>query len=240
MNRLILTLCFFGPFALCARAQSAALHGAGNGAVSAVRFSELEVRLIKQGLVNVKKLIPDAILDIRYAGTNNFLGANVYGAYNQCYLQPDVARKLQKADSLLKASHAGWRLLLYDCARPVSVQQKMWDILKMPPAEKGKYVSNPAHLSVHNLGAAVDLSLADETGKPLDMGTDFDFFGELAYPFMEAQLLREGKLTQTQVQNRQVLRAAMRGAGFSGIPHEWWHFNSASRQLLRGKYRKID
>ena len=225
---------------LCLRGQSAGLPEVCGRTVSTVRFSELETRLIRQGLVNVKKLIPDAILDIRYATANNFLGANVYGAFNQCYLQPDVARKLQKADSLLKASHAGWRLLLYDCARPVSVQQKMWDMLKMPAAEKGKYVSNPAHLSVHNLGAAVDLSLADETGKPVDMGTDFDHFGDLAYPFMEAQLLREGKLTENQVKNRQILRAAMKGAGFSGIPHEWWHFNSASRNLARDRYRKID
>lgn len=240
MNRLILTLSFLGMAFSCLWGQSAALRGVSGEAVLKVRFSELELRLIAQGLVNVKKYIPDAILDIRYATANNFLGANVYGAYNQCYLQPDVARKLQKADSLLKATHTGWRLVLYDCARPVSVQQKMWDILKMPPAEKGKYVSNPAHLSVHNLGAAVDLSLADGTGKPVDMGTDFDYFGHLAYPFMEAQLVREGKLTENQVKNRQILRAAMKGAGFSGIPHEWWHFNSASRNLLRGKYRKID
>lgn len=240
MNRSHFLLCFLWVLALPAAAQSLSARKAAAGSSARTRVSELETRLIAQGLVNVKKYIPDAILDIRYASTNNFLGVNVYGAYNKCYLQPDVARKLQKADSLLKGRYPGWKLVLYDCARPVSVQQKMWDALDMPPAEKGKYVSNPKHLSVHNLGAAVDLGLAEASGRYADMGTEFDFFGDLAYPYLETQWLKMGKLTQNQVKNRQILRDAMRGAGFSGIPHEWWHFNSGSREVVRNRYRRID
>ena len=101
------------------------------------RFSALELQMIRQGLVNVQRYVPDAVLDIRYATENNFLGVNVYGRYDRCYLQPEVAAKLHRADSLLKVSRPGWKLVLYDCARPVSVQQKMWDALQMPRAEKG-------------------------------------------------------------------------------------------------------
>lgn len=206
----------------------------------AVVFSELEIDMVKQGLVNIKRLIPDAILDIRYASENNFLKVSVYGDYKRCYLQPDVALKLVKADSILKSLKPGWKFVLFDCARPVSVQLKMWDALKMPAAEKGKYVSNPKNLSVHNVGAAIDLSLADEKGNYLDMGTDFDHFGDLAYPFMEQSLLKQGKLNESQVENRKTLRVAMKKAGFSNVPYEWWHFNAFSRNIARAKYVRID
>lgn len=240
MNRCLLLLCFFVAHGCGLFAQSRSLARLCGVADVAGRFTGLELQLIRQGMVNAKKYVPDAILDVRYATTNNFLGVNVYGSYNLCYLQPDVALKLQRADSILKVTRPGWKFVLYDCARPVSVQQKMWDALKMPAAEKGKYVSNPKNLSVHNLGAAIDLGLADDKNAYVDMGTEFDYFGELAYPFMEGQLVRAGKLTEAQVQNRQVLRTAMRGAGFSGIPYEWWHFNSQSRHLARTRYGRVD
>lgn len=240
MNRLFFGLCFLLSQSLASYAQQQALHPTATLPFSGVRFSEMEKTMIRQGLINVKYWIPDAILDIRYATDNNFLHVNVYGDYNKCYLQPDVVKKLQKADSLLKVTKPNWKFVMYDCARPVSVQVKMWDVLKMPAAEKGKYVSNPKNLSVHNLGAAVDIALADEQGKYLDMGTEFDYFGDLAYPFMESTLVQQGKLTQTQVENRKILRAAMKGAGFSNVPYEWWHFNAYSRNLAREKYGRID
>lgn len=240
MNRLLFILCFLWAAATGTYAQRNALAGVSAVPGFSQRFSALEMQMIRQGLVNIQRYVPDAVLDIRYATENNFLGVNVYGRYDRCYLQPEVAAKLHRADSLLKVSRPGWKLVLYDCTRPVSVQQKMWDALKMPRAEKGKYVSNPQNLSVHNLGAAVDLGLADERGRYADMGTEFDYFGELAYPFMEEQLLREGRLSAEQVANRQVLRSAMRRAGFSAIPHEWWHFNADSRNVARAKYIRID
>ena len=219
--------------------QSLPVNSSISSVTKSAQVSELEFKMMKAGLVNIKKHIPDAVLDIRYATDNNFLKVNVYGDYKQCYLQPDVALKLQKADSLLKVAHPGWKFVLYDCARPISVQVKMWNALKMPAAEKGKYVSNPQNLSVHNLGAAIDLGLADEKGIYLDMGTDFDYFGELAYPFMETQLLKSGKLTAKQVDNRKALRDAMKTAGFTNVPHEWWHFNAFSRNIARTKYQAV-
>jgi zinc D-Ala-D-Ala dipeptidase len=72
------------------------------------------------------------------------------------------------------------------------------------------------------------------------MGTDFDYFGNLAYPFCEPQLVREGKLTIEQVENRKVLRLAMKKAAFSNVPYEWWHFNAYSRNIATSKYQRID
>ncbi|MCG9910654.1 MAG: M15 family metallopeptidase [Flavobacteriales bacterium] len=220
--------------------QPALSNMSGDSVLKAVTISELEKRMIQHGLSNVKKHIPDAILDIRYATENNFLRKNVYGDFSSCYLQPDVVKKLKMADSLLKINKPGWKLVLYDCARPISVQKKMWDALEMPASEKGKYVSNPANHSVHNYGAAVDLALADENGNYADMGTEFDFFGELAYPFMESTFVKSGKLTSGQVANRQLLREVMKKAGFSGVPHEWWHFNACSRETAKKRYRAVE
>lgn len=196
--------------------------------------------MIRHGLKNVRYFIPDAVIDLRYASENNFLKTNVYGDFNACYLQADVIARLVKADSVLKVLKPGWRFVFYDCTRPVSVQKKMWEVLDVPIAEKGKYVSNPKNLSVHNLGAAVDISLADEKGNYADMGTDFDYFGELAYPFMENALLKKGLLSPEQVANRKVLREVMKQAAFSNQPYEWWHFNAYSRPLAKQKYNSVD
>lgn len=72
------------------------------------------------------------------------------------------------------------------------------------------------------------------------MGTKYDFFGELAYPSREAELLKSGKLTQQQIDNRQILRTAMRQGGFSPIEFEWWHFNALSREKAKMVFRIVD
>lgn len=191
-------------------------------------------------MVNVKRYVPDAIVDIRYATDSNFVGVNIYGSYNKCYLQKDVALRLQTADSALKTSRPGYKFVLYDCARPVWAQQKLWDSLKVPLAQKGKYVSNPRNKSVHNFGAAVDLSIADPNNVYADMGTPFDYFGEEAYPYMEAYFLKKGRLTDEQIGNRQMLRQVMAAAGFRVVPHEWWHFNACSREKARSIYTFVE
>ncbi|MFN7014690.1 MAG: M15 family metallopeptidase, partial [Bacteroidia bacterium] len=132
-----------------------------------------------------------------------------------------------------------YSLLILDAARPVSVQQKMWKMLDMPSAEKTKYLSNPQNGSLHNYGAAVDLTIINEMEEELDMGTPYDFFGEEAHPAKEMQMLLEGKLTEDQINNRKLLREVMRKAGFSHLPTEWWHFNSCSRPEAMQKYHII-
>ncbi len=200
----------------------------------------LEIKLMDMGLVDVRSLDSMIRVDLRYSSTNNFFGADVYGNLEDAYLQPDVAEKLISAQELLHKSHSGYNLYIYDAARPMFVQQIMWDTVKIPIKEKTKYLSNPKKGSLHNYGAAVDITICDSLGKPLDMGTDFDYFGELAYPSKEQIMLRNGSLTNEQIANRILLRSVMSGAGFFNIQTEWWHFNSCNRYEAELKYKRIE
>ncbi len=200
-------------------------------------ISALEKQMIKAGLVNVQEKIPGILVDLKYSSTDNFLNADVYGDLQNAYLQPDVCDKLEKAYHNLISNDSSLTLLIYDATRPVSVQQKMWDIVQANYPEKSKYVSNPKNGSLHNYGAAVDITLATRAGKPLDMGTAFDFFGAAAEPQQENALLASGILSEQQIKNRKLLREAMVKAGFIQLPSEWWHYNSCSREVVKEKYQ---
>ena len=116
----------------------------------------------------------------------------------------------------------------------------MWDKLDMPASEKGKFVSNPALGSLHNFGAAVDLTIADSTGKPLDMGAGYDDPSLIAYPSQESYFLSTGELSEEQVGNRRLLRKVMGMAGFYNIQTEWWHFNSCNRDRAKEIYTIVE
>jgi zinc D-Ala-D-Ala dipeptidase len=202
-------------------------------------YSEFEQQLLDSGLVDVGFLDSNIIVDVRYASENNFTGQKIYENLNKAFLQADVAEKLKKSAMYLQQIRLGYILIVYDAARPFSAQQFMWDVTEMPLQEKTKYLSNPKAGSVHNYGAAVDLSIVNENGEVLDMGTEYDFFGELAQPAKEAEMLALGKLTQEQVNNRKLLREVMKYGGFYNLPTEWWHFNSCSREAAKARYGLI-
>jgi D-alanyl-D-alanine dipeptidase len=148
---------------------------------------------------------------------------------------------LAKAQETLQKDYPNLSLLVYDGVRPLSVQQILWDSLDKPDSVKPVYVSDPKIGGLHNYGVAVDLTIVDlETGKPLDMGTTFDFFGYPAYPDRELQMLAEKKITKAQVANREILRKVMKGAGFTGIGSEWWHFNAFPLQKASEKFPLIN
>ncbi len=202
----------------------------------ALKLSVLELELQAAGLVDVQTLDSTLVVDLKYSTTDNFMKLDMYGDLTHAYLQKDVAEKLAKAQHALQAIHTSYRLVVYDAVRPLHIQQLMWDTVKLPRAEKTKYLSNPARGSIHNYGAAVDVSILDSLGRPLDMGTPYDFFGEEAHPVKEQELLAKGELTQAHIQNRQILRAAMRAGGFWGIQTEWWHFNACTRAFAAENY----
>ncbi len=199
-----------------------------------------EQSIINAGLVDIKSIDSTIVVDLKYSTTDNFLGVDVYGDFNRCYLQPDVADKLKLSQLFLKSKFPYYSLIVYDAARPRSVQRIMWDTVDVPHQERSKYLSNPQGGSLHNFGAAVDISIIDKDGYVLDMGTPYDFFGELAYPREEARLLNEGKLSYKQLLNRELLRSVMQKGGFWGITTEWWHFNSCSRDIAYSKYKIIE
>lgn len=166
------------------------------------RIREAEQGLRSNGLVDVQSLDSTIQVELKYSTTDNFVGVDVYGDIAHAYLQPKPAEKLAQAQRYLKELHPNYRLLVYDGARSRSVQQVLWDTLDKPVNVKPLYVADPKVGSIHNYGAAVDLTIADSTGTPLDMGTPYDFFGVLAYPSKEEEMLMQGKLTEEQINNR--------------------------------------
>ena len=194
-------------------------------------------RLENQGLVDVQSLSSSIQVDLKYASSDNFLGEDVYYGLKRCYLQPIVAEMLADAQSILSKLHPDLSLLIFDGVRPQSVQFRMWDLVK--GTEQENYVAEPNRGSLHNFGAAVDLGLHHKDSGALDMGTPYDYFGDLAQPRYEAQYLKSGELSLAQVENRRLLRTVMNRAGFTGILNEWWHFNAFPKAEIRERFEIV-
>jgi zinc D-Ala-D-Ala dipeptidase len=190
------------------------------------------------GLVDVQQFDPNIRVELKYSTTDNFLHADVYGDLDRCFLQRAAAQKLLAAQKALRRRKPEWSLLIYDCARPRSVQARMWALVKGTDAQQ--YVVSPKSGSMHNYGVAVDLTIADTKGMAIDMGTAYDFFGELAQPREEARFAREGQLSATQLEHRRLLREVMVGAGFRWLPTEWWHFQAFSTVEAKGQFEIVE
>jgi D-alanyl-D-alanine dipeptidase len=120
----------------------------------------------------------------------------------------------------------GYRIKLYDCYRPLDIQKRMWKI--MPD---DRYVGNPyGNGSVHNKGAAVDLTLVDAQGQELDMGTSFDHFGREAHHAYK-------NLAPQVLQNRKLLKQSMENGGFLPITSEWWHYFYKNNRYSIGNFK---
>ena len=159
--------------------------------------------------VLLRSLSNDFVFDMKYATPDNFLKQAVYDC-GECYLRKSTAKAMVKANEEFKS--LGYRIKLFDCYRPLSVQKKMWKIL---PGTH--YVANPAKGSKHNRGAAVDLTLVDAQGKELDMGTPFDFFGKKAHHTCTT-------LPKKVLENRKLLKGVLNKYNFKSIFSEWWHY----------------
>jgi len=159
---------------------------------------------------DLKLIDPDFILDIRYATANNFVGEQIYEC-GKCLLRKEAAKALLKVHKKFK--QLGYRIKLFDCYRPHPAQQKLWD--KVPNAS---YVTPPWKGSNHNKGLAVDLTLVDEDGDELAMGSGYDFFGKEAHHDHLDH-------PETVLANRLLLKNTLKEVGFSSIRTEWWHYN---------------
>lgn len=191
-------------------------------------------------LVEITRFNSNIQWQLKYASSDNFMHRKLYDTIRRMYAQLDVAKRLGNSQRLLEKLKPGYFLLVYDAVRPLSVQWEMWNALDtIPTSERGKFVSNPANGSVHNYGAALDLTICDEVGEPLDMGAKYDDIRTIAYPSLEAEFLKKGLLTKEQVANRKLLRQVMKSQGFSNIPTEWWHFNGCSRDVAKKRYKVI-
>ena len=193
-------------------------------------------KLDSLGLVKITDIDSTICVELKYATSDNFADMILYHDFDEAYLQPDVAVMLSDAQKRLKSIFPDYSLLVYDAARPLSVQEAMWNAVK--DTRFSRYVANPQRTSLHNYGAAVDVTIVNNNEIPLDMGTPFDFFGKAAGNY-EDELIVQGILTPEHLQNRQLLRKVMTEAGFHIIRGEWWHFNACSLNEAKLRYELI-
>lgn len=198
-----------------------------------------DVCLEEMGFVDIQQLDPTLRVYLVYATPYNFMNETVYYGITKAWLHKDAADKLIKAQLLLKKEYPDYSLMIYDAARPFEVQHTMWQLVR--GTKNVYYVANPSKGGgLHNYGMAVDVTIVDNNGYPIDMGTVYDFFGEEAHTNNEKILLDTGKITMEAYRNRQLLRNVMRQAGFTSVSSEWWHFNACSRDTARKKYKLIN
>lgn len=189
--------------------------------------------------VDVTTVAPDVVLDLKYATDDNFTGVVLYKTLSKAYLHPLAAKSLAKAQTELSRLQPGYRLKIFDASRPMSAQKRMYKVVQGTPM--ARYVSNPKNKGgLHNYGMAVDLTIVDEKGNELDMGTKFDHLGKEANIDKEELYIKQGILTRQQVDNRKLLREVMTRGGFKPLNSEWWHFNRCTRDEARAHYPLID
>ena len=201
-------------------ALTACQHGGEQGT------SAIEAQLEQIGLQNVAKEIPGIEVYMVYATPYNFMGRVLYEGLDEAYLVPEAVEKLRKANELLRKKRLDLHLVVYDAARPRSIQQLMWNVVEN--TELQDFVANPNKSGggPHNYGVAVDVTLVDCTGHPIPMGSEYDYFGDRSRVDLEAELIERGEITHRELLNRQLLREIMTEAGWLVEPSEWWHFNA--------------
>lgn len=243
---LVLTLALAPVFVPPPVVVGSAVSAASAGALEPARRpaeprppeTALERRMAELGLVDVRAYDPAIACELKYTTPANFMGEDVYGPVDQCFLVKDAARRLAVANAELRERHPELHLVVGDALRPREVQRRMWEIVRGTPQQP--YVADPGPGSMHNHGAAVDITLADDEGHRLDMGTPLDHFGPLAQPQLEAQYRRAGQLTDEQVANRLILREVMIRAGFYQLAIEWWHYNAWEKSYVRKHFPVVE
>jgi D-alanyl-D-alanine dipeptidase len=206
-----LKLIFIAPVLCCLNAAKAQDYSNVLHVEDPSQYSK-EVQLDpNKKLVEIKKYIPEIVLDLRYATTNNFMHRKMY-RQAKAFARLPVVMALKDVEADLKTRGLG--LKIYDAYRPYSVTVKFY---KETPDTN--FVADPRKGSKHNRGCAIDLSLIDlKTGKELDMPTGFDSFSRKAganYP----------DLPKPKIANRELLKHVMQAHGFKVIATEWWHYD---------------
>jgi D-alanyl-D-alanine dipeptidase len=175
-----------------------------------------------------------------YATPDNFIKKPLYNTkLTKAWLQPRAAMMLIHAQERLQREYPHLSLLIYDASRPIEVQRVMAEWAKK--TNNLSFVADPAKGGgQHNYGMAVDVTLVNDKGEWLPMGTPFDFFGPEAHTDKEDELLKSRRITPSEYQNRRLLRQIMEAVGFTSITNEWWHFNACTRDEAKNQYPLID
>ena len=164
-------------------------------------------------MVDLQKLVPHLVIDLRYATKDNFTGVRLYpSSTRHTYLRKPVAEALSAVAKELERMNLG--IKIWDAYRPYQVTVKFWELIR-----DERYVAHPSKGSGHNRGIAIDLTLYDlTTGKEISMPTGFDDFSETAH---HGQPLGDDEKTR----NRELLRTVMEKHGFLKFQTEWWHYS---------------
>lgn len=214
-------------------------------------------KMQEYGLVDIQSLDDEILIDLKYSSTDNFVGVDMYGELNEAYLEAEFASKVARAQRILKQRHPQYTLLIYDAARPISVQRAMRCIVEGTPFEG--FVADGTRGGRHNYGVAVDLTIATLDGTPLDMGAGFDDFTDAAsvkgtpdnsdpttrtvevYRKYINSLCDQGLISRVAAQNRILLIEVMHEVGLYPYRREWWHFEEIiSITATREKYQLLD
>jgi D-alanyl-D-alanine dipeptidase len=172
------------------------------------------------GFVDIRTVVPDAIVDLSYATPDNFVGVQLYPSDARCLVHESLASGLATAAAALRAQ--GSTLVFWDCYRPHAVQVRMFDVVPNPA-----WVAKPGPYSrSHETGRSVDVTLA-KGGRPVDMGTGFDDFSSRATAYAI-----DGVSAVAQA-NRARLRTAMAAGGLAVYSGEWWHFDGPGAGVER-------
>lgn len=181
-------------------------------------------------MLELKRLIPTIIYDLRYASLNNFMKRLMYPAgTNITFLRVPAANALAQVQSELNQKGLG--LKIFDAYRPYSVTVKFWELVK-----DERYVANPSKGSGHNRGTTVDVTIINlQTKSELNMGTDFDNFSDTAHHGFT-------HLPEDILQNRILLKTTMERHGFKPYNDEWWHysfFDGKLHEILDIDFKKL-
>lgn len=177
-------------------------------------------------------------MDLRYATFDNVTGHDLYCGIQRAFIHKDALPKLKRAVSLLQKEMPGAMFVVYDASRPIYAQEALRKTVRGTPYST--FVASPGKGGMHNFGLALDMTIADSSGTPMDMGTEFDSFERCAGSVGEEDALATGRLTQKQVNNRNFYRSIMKRAGWTPLNSEWWHFNAYPSKYVREHYTKFE
>lgn len=196
---------------------------------------------IEYGLVDIQALQPSIKRDIRYATTNNFTKKILYTEDCGLFCIPALAKAISQAQIDLQKIDPSLSLVIFDTARPLSIQREMFELVRGTDAER--YIANPYGEyagGFHNYGMALDVAIVNSNGKMLDFGTEYDSFETIAHSGNEAELVKKGVLSFEAYRNRMLLYYVMGKNGMLPYQWEWWHYQLDYNESSKTQYRLLD
>jgi len=167
-----------------------------------------------EDLAKVKDYIPDAVIDIRYATTNNFTGKVIYED-DEAYLRYGTLKKLKNVQDLLKKN--GFKIVIWDAYRPVEAQYKLWEV-----CPDSRYVANPNNgYSKHSRGNTIDIAIVNLDGGNVILPSEYDDFTKKADRDYN-------DVSEEARANAEMIERIMEKCGFEGYKAEWWHYTDTT------------